>query len=97
MIAQAKPAAEKAESNGVPLNPVRLTVDEAPEQATEKAGSQWIPPAPTDGHVYDDGRCRHEPDYPAAKDPIPASAQSSRDIESELRAAFPQGCPSCGK
>lgn len=99
MIAQAKPAAEKRRvERSAPEPGAAGPGDEAPEQATEKAGSQWIPPAPVDGHVYDDGVIVDmNPDYPAAKDPIPASAQSSQDIEAELRAAFPQGCPSCSK
>ena len=62
----------------------------------KKADDGWVPPEQTDGHIYDDGVIVDmNPQFPAAENPIPASAQSSHDHSAEMRAAFPKGCPTC--
>lgn len=63
---------------------------------TDNSPTAWNPPAFEDGHVFDDGvMVNMNPEVPAAKDPIPASAQVSQDDGAEMKAAFPQGCPTC--
>jgi len=95
--AQIDPPPRKASKVGAEGRPSQgveeFAAADEPRQGSTKV---WTPPVFEDGHRFDDGVVVDmKPDYPAAADPIPASAQTSQDGAAELKAAFPKGCPTC--